>query len=208
MKIISVEPLAIPDVKVIRYKRYGDERGYFTETFRRQEFDENPTLSFLKGQQFIQSNESHSKRNVIRGLHFQFNPFMGKLVRPLSGRLIDLSLDIRPDSPTFGKIITYDMPFDESAEYGEWIWVPVGFAHGVLFPEESRIEYFCTGSWNPECEVTISPVAQDLDWTLCDPDLKKTYDKIVASGPGIAEKDRNSLSIGEWGKDSRASHFR
>ena len=112
MKILEAKSLAIPDVKVVRYGRFTDHRGYFTEHYRKSDFRSHPELGFLHDVEFEQCNESASRADTIRGLHFQWNPHMGKLVRPLSGRLIDMMLDIRLGSPTFGKIIAYDMPAD------------------------------------------------------------------------------------------------
>ena len=106
MKIIEIKSLAIPDVKVIRFARFADHRGYFTESFRRNDFN---GLDFLKGLEFLQSNESFSKKETVRGLHFQWDPAMGKLVRTLNGHMIDMVMDIRKGSPTFGKIIAQEM---------------------------------------------------------------------------------------------------
>ena len=98
---------------------------------------------------------------------------MGKLVRTLSGRMVDMILDIRKGSTTFGKIIAYDMPSEHEADYNEWIWVPPGFAHGNFFTEDSTIEYFCSGEYSPGCEAGISPLAADIDWSLCEGSLKE-----------------------------------
>ena len=95
MKIIEVKCLAIPDVKVIRFGRFRDHRGYFTEPFRKSDFAHHPEMGFMKGVEFFQANESFSNAGVIRGLHFQWNPYMGKLVRTIAGRMVDLVLDIR-----------------------------------------------------------------------------------------------------------------
>src|SRR5207249_5665308 len=95
MNILEVKALAFPEIKVIRFGRYHDHRGYFTEHFRRSDLHTSPLTPFLKGVEFVQGNESFSKAGTVRGLHFQWNPYMGKLVRPLQGRMIDLVLDIR-----------------------------------------------------------------------------------------------------------------
>ncbi|MFY9457357.1 MAG: dTDP-4-dehydrorhamnose 3,5-epimerase family protein, partial [Candidatus Spechtbacterales bacterium] len=145
MEIIDVKNLKLPEVKVIRFKRFCDTRGYFSETFRKNDFTKNKNIDFFGDAEFLQTNEAFSRKGVIRGLHFQFNPHMGKMVRTLAGRMIDLALDIRKDADTFGKMIAYDMPYSERDLYGEWIWVPPGFAHGNLLMEDSRVEYFCTG---------------------------------------------------------------
>ena len=112
MKIIEVKELEFAAVKVIRFARFGDHRGYFTESYRKSDFHNSETMGFMKDVEFVQCNESFSKKGTIRGLHFQWNPYIGKLVRTLRGRMIDMVLDIRKDSPTFGNIILYDMPSD------------------------------------------------------------------------------------------------
>jgi dTDP-4-dehydrorhamnose 3,5-epimerase len=157
--------------------------------------------------EFIQCNESYSKKGTVRGLHFQWNPYMGKLVRTVVGRMLDMVLDIRKGSPTFGKIILYDMPVDEQADYSEWIWVPPGFAHGNFFPEDTIIEYFCSGEYNPGCEAGISPLAKDIDWSLCDKSLRKLYDRIVPETGLITDKDKNGFSVNGWKNDERSNNF-
>jgi dTDP-4-dehydrorhamnose 3,5-epimerase len=195
MKIQSVKGLAVPDVKVIRYARFPDDRGYFSEYFRKRDFEQ---LEFQKGIDFLQCNESYSHARTIRGLHFQWNPYQGKLVRTLTGRMVDIVLDIRKGSPSFGKVIAYDMPADPKDEYGEWIWVPPGFAHGNFFDRESKIEYFCSGEYSPGCEAGISPLASDLDWSICDRQLKKEFDEIAAAHPLVSEKDKKGYSLSTW----------
>ena len=128
MKILDVKSLAIPAIKVIRFQRFVDQRGYFTEQYRRSDFQTNEHTGFLRDVDFVQANESFSRTGTIRGLHFQWNPHMGKLVRTLRGHLIDVALDIRKGSPTFGNIIAYDMPVNGDEDFNEWIWVPPGFA--------------------------------------------------------------------------------
>ena len=204
MKIVEIKELAIPEVKVIKFKRFVDNRGYFTEQFRKSDLIDSSDVGFLKGESFVQANESFSHKNTFRGLHFQWNPHMGKLVRPLSGSLIDFALDIRKGSPDLGKIIAYEIPNNKDDEYAEWIWVPPGFAHGILLTEDSLIEYFCTGEYSPGCEAGISPMAKDIDWSICDKALKERFDAIVPKTELITEKDKNGLGVTEWleGKDS------
>jgi dTDP-4-dehydrorhamnose 3,5-epimerase len=178
MKILRVKTLQIEAIKVITFARFCDHRGYFTEHYRKSDFENHTDITFMKNVEFVQCNESYSKKGTIRGLHFQWNPYMGKLVRTLVGRMIDMVLDIRKDSPAFGKIILYDLPVDTRTDYSEWIWVPPGFAHGNFFPEDTVIEYFCSGEYSPGCEAGISPLAGDIDWTLCDTNLKQLFDSI------------------------------
>jgi dTDP-4-dehydrorhamnose 3,5-epimerase len=207
MKILSVTSLPLPDVKVIRFARFADDRGYFTEPFRRSDFDAHRELSFLRHVPFLQMNESRSKAGVVRGLHFQWNPYMGKLVRCVHGRLVDLFLDIRLGSPTFGRIAAHDMESPDDMAHGEWIWLPPGFAHGTYFTVDSRIEYLCSGEYNPACEASISLLTGDLDWSLCDPALKAEFDALVGRGAVLSEKDRVAPSLGAWTDDPRARHF-
>jgi dTDP-4-dehydrorhamnose 3,5-epimerase-like enzyme len=104
------------------------------------------------------------------------------------------------------------MPVQGEADYGEWIWVPPGFAHGTCFPlsgpAESTIEYFCTGRYNPTTEASISPLASDLDWSLCDPANKARFDEVCQKGALISDKDRDGLSATEWQADRRSGLFR
>ncbi|MCK5175605.1 MAG: dTDP-4-dehydrorhamnose 3,5-epimerase family protein [Planctomycetes bacterium] len=207
MKITEIEALKIEDVKIVRFVRFCDHRGYFTEHFRRSDFANHAELGFMKGVEFVQCNESCSKKGVIRGLHFQWNPYMGKLVRTLAGRMVDVVLDIRKGSDTFGKAICYDMPTDPTVDYHEWIWVPPGFAHGNFFTEDGKIEYFCSGEYSPGCEAGISPLAADIDWSLCDAGLKKEFDDIVFSTELITEKDRDGFTMQGWLGDERSDNF-
>ena len=192
MKILDVNGLEIPEIKVIRFTRFRDQRGYFTEHFRESDF---------------QTNESASKAGTVRGLHFQWNPHMGKLVRTLYGHMMDLVLDIRKGSPTFGKAIAYDMPSSRDEDFNEWIWVPPGFAHGNAYLEDSLIEYFCSGEYSPGCEAGISPLAEDIDWTLCDQNLREAFHEIASSTPLITDKDRNGFSVSAWERDERSDNF-
>lgn len=207
MKIIEVKSLAIPSVKVIRFARFCDHRGYFTEPFRKSDFFGHPDMGFMKGVEFFQVNESFSKTGVVRGLHFQWNPYMGKLVRTIKGRMVDLVLDIRKGSSTLGKIIAYDMPAESTVDYSEWIWVPPGFAHGNFFTEETLIEYCCSGEYSPGCEVGISPLTADIGWSLCDPGLKREFDGLVSANPLMTDKDKNNFSLEAWLADERSHHF-
>ena len=208
MKILSVTPLAIPAVKAIRFARFGDDRGWFAEPYRQSDIRQAAALPEMAGATALQANESVSRKNVVRGLHFQWNPYMGKLVRTLSGRMVDLALDIRPNSPTLGKAILHDMPARLEENWDEWIWVPPGFAHGNLFPEDTRIEYLCTGEYSPGNEAGICPFADDIDWTLADPALRAMLDACRAGGAIISEKDRNGLRLEQWLARPEADMFK
>ncbi len=207
MKILDVKALPISDVRVIRFGRFRDHRGYFTEPYRRGDFDSHPDTAFLKGLGIVQANESWSRAGTIRGLHFQWNPFMGKLVRTVSGRMVDLFLDIRKGSPTCGKLSAYEMPASVERDFDEWIWVPPGFAHGNYFSEASQIEYLCTGEYSQGCEACISPLASDVDWSLAPPNLEQEFRSLLGSSPVISDKDRNAMSFAEWMGDPRSTNF-
>ena len=207
MKIVSRKKLKIEAVKVVRFARFNDHRGYFTEHFRKSDFQHHQDMEFIRGVEFVQANESYSKKGTVRGLHFQWNPYVGKLVRTVIGRMVDMVLDIRKGSPTFGKIVLYDIPAVPTADYSEWIWVPPGFAHGNFFTEDTLIEYFCSGEYNPGCEAGISPLAKDIDWELCDPELKELFDSVGPSTDLITDKDKNGFTLEAWKEDKRSDNF-
>jgi dTDP-4-dehydrorhamnose 3,5-epimerase len=204
MKIVEVNRLEFPEVAVIGFARFKDHRGYFTEHYRESDFD---GLDGLRGLNFCQMNESFSRAGTIRGLHFQWNPYQGKLVRAVTGRLIDMVLDIRKGSPTFGRIIAHDLPARPDDDHARWIWVPPGFAHGMLLVEDTLVEYLCSGEWNPKCEAGISPFAEDIDWSLCAPHLKATFDQVAATTELISDKDRGAPCVSAWAADPRSSYF-
>lgn len=209
MKILSVTPLALPEVKVVRFARYVDARGYFTESFNRQDFETHPELQFLRAERFVQTNESYSRAGTLRGLHFQWDPPQGKLVRTLHGRMIDIAVDIRKGSPNQGRGVMYDLLNDDRADYGEWIWLPPGFAHGTWFPEPGRIEYLCSASYNHRAEGAISPLCDELDWSLCDAGLAAEFRAFVSSDALLmSDKDRAGIGLDGWLSDPRSEAFR
>jgi dTDP-4-dehydrorhamnose 3,5-epimerase len=205
--MLSVEQLAMTEIRVIRFARFSDQRGYFTEHFRESDFRSSPLAPFMEGVEFVQANESYSRAGTVRGLHFQWNPYMGKLVRTLRGHMVDVVLDIRRGSPNFGRAIAYDMPSDGSEDFNEWIWVPPGFAHGNAFLEDTLIEYLCSGEYSPGNEAGISPLADDIDWSLCDHNLRETFREIASSTRLMTDKDRNGLSVSTWARDERSHNF-
>lgn len=207
MKILEVKKLKIEAIKVLRFARFCDHRGYFTEHYRRSDFSNHPDTGFLRNTDFVQCNESFSRKNTLRGLHFQWNPYMGKLVRTISGRMLDIVLDIRKGSPTFGKTLLYDMPSDPAGDSQEWIWVPPGFAHGNVFPVDTTIEYLCSGEYSQGCEAGISPFAEDLDWSLCEPELKDIFDSISTTTSLVTDKDRNGFSLAAWLNQESSNQF-
>ena len=146
MKII---PTAIPDVLIIEPKVFGDERGFFFESYNRRQFAE------LIGRDvnFVQDNHSRSVKNVLRGLHYQIRQPQGKLVRVVQGAVFDVVVDIRRSSPTFGQHVTEEL----SAENKRMLWVPEGFAHGfVVISDTAEFLYKTTDYWAPEFERSIA----------------------------------------------------
>lgn len=205
MKINNIFEPAIKGVKIIHFERFLDKRGYFSETFRDADFLENKLGVFPNG--ILQTNESYSRRNVLRGLHFQWNNPMGKLVRTISGHMVDLILDLRIGSPTQGQIMAFNMPIAAHQNESSWIWVPEGCAHGNFFLEDSYIEYYCSASYNGNCEAGISPFATDIDWSICDPKLKNLFfdlkDSFITNS-----KDVNGHSLSSWLKTADAANFK
>jgi len=198
MQILDITNLAIDGLKVVKFAKFKDERGHFCESFRLSEFK---VIDCFKDFDFVQANESYSKKNVIRGLHFQWNPGMGKLVRTISGHMVDIALDVRKDSPTFGKAIFYDMPQNMMDDEGQWIWLPPGFAHGNFFLEDTTIEYFCTGSYNPDCERGISVFSKNIDFSIADKELLETFEGIKNKDAIVSDKDKDGISLSDWQDD-------
>ena len=135
MKLLSVKELEIPGIKVLRFSRFRDHRGFFTETYRMSQMNE------VIHAPIVQINESYSAPGTVRGLHFQWNPHMGKLLKVMSGSFIDMFLDIRKGSQTYGKISAYYLGIDLSSDVDEWIWIPPGFAHGIATNTGAQIMY-------------------------------------------------------------------
>jgi dTDP-4-dehydrorhamnose 3,5-epimerase len=122
-------PLKIPDVKIIEIDLFEDERGFFFESFNQKKFNN----AIGKEVNFVQDNHSKSKKGVLRGLHYQIAPFaQAKLLRVISGKIFDVVVDIRKDSPTFGKWVSENL----SAKNKKQLWIPEGFAHGFLVLSE------------------------------------------------------------------------
>ncbi|MGI2104697.1 dTDP-4-dehydrorhamnose 3,5-epimerase [Shewanella frigidimarina] len=146
MKVIDT---TIPDVKIIEPAVYGDERGFFMETWNQQKFEE---LVTGKPTSFVQDNHSKSKQGILRGLHYQTENTQGKLVRVVSGEVFDVAVDIRKDSTTFGQWVGVYL----SAENKRQLWVPEGFAHGFyVTSDEAEFVYKCTDYYNPDAEYCI-----------------------------------------------------
>ncbi|MBP6386085.1 MAG: dTDP-4-dehydrorhamnose 3,5-epimerase [Pseudarcicella sp.] len=142
---------------------FADERGHFYETYHETKFAQNGIK-----EKFVQDNFSKSKKGVVRGLHFQHSPHaQGKLVRCMTGKALDVVVDLRIDSPTFGK---HDK-FLLDAEVGNMLYVPAGFAHGFVALEETIFVYKCTDVWNKNAESGILWNDKDLaiDWGVASP---------------------------------------
>lgn len=170
----------IPDVKIIEPKVFGDERGFFMETWNQREFEEKvtgkPTL-------FVQDNHSKSKRGILRGLHYQTENTQGKLVRVVSGEVFDVAVDIRKGSPTFGKWVGEYL----SAENKRQLWIPEGFAHGFyVTSQEAEFVYKCTDYYNPKAEVSIvwNDSSINIHWPISFPPL-------------LSEKDKSGCSLSD-----------
>ena len=153
---------AIPDVVIIEPKVHGDSRGYFVETFRQDKLEE-----FLGYQiNFCQDNESKSSKGVLRGLHYQLPPHaQTKLVRVISGRVLDVAVDIRKNSPTFGKYVAVEL----SGENKKQLLIPRGFAHGfVVLEDDTVFAYKVDNYYSPECDrgIAFDDENLNIDWIL------------------------------------------
>ena len=154
-------PTALPGLLLIEPKVFGDDRGFFFESFNRRVFKQLTR----RDADFVQDNHSRSARNVLRGLHYQIRQPQGKLVRVVSGEVLDIAVDIRRSSPTFGKWEGVIL----SAENKRMLWIPEGFAHGfVVRSEYAEFLYKTTDYWAPEHERSILWSDPDLaiDWQL------------------------------------------
>ncbi len=167
-------------VYLIRPVRHGDSRGYFCETFRQDEFDRNVGHVI-----FVQDNESRSFHGVARGLHYQAgDASQAKLVRVTEGRVIDYALDLRRDSPTYGRHIAVEL----SADNGLQLFIPRGFAHGFIVMSETAVfQYKVDNPYNPQSERCIRFDDKDVAVDFSKIDLPLVF----------SEKDRNGLSFSE-----------
>lgn len=161
MRIIETD---IPELKIIEPDVFGDERGFFMETFRESWFTEQLGLA---GVRFVQDNHSASAKGVLRGLHYQLEQPQGKLVRVISGEVFDVAVDVRRSSPSFGRYVGVTL----SAANKRMFWVPPGFAHGFLVTSEhAEFVYKCTDYYRPDAERSILWNDDDIgiDWPLSD----------------------------------------
>jgi len=178
---IQVTATALPEVKIIEPKVFGDARGFFYESFNAIEFDKQVQA----GVEFVQDNHSRSASGVLRGLHYQIEHAQGKLVRVVEGEVFDVAVDIRKSSPNFGKWIGVRLSVDNHRQ----LWVPPGFAHGFLVLSESaQFLYKTTDYWFPEYERSLlwNDPEIGIEWPIeCEP-LLAAKD---AEGKHLADAD-------------------
>lgn len=170
---MKVNHTKLKDCVIIEPKIYGDERGFFLETFQSLRYEQKAGIDLV----FVQDNHSRSSKGVLRGLHFQKTKPQGKLIRVVRGEVYDVAVDIRRESPTFGKWESFIL----SEENKKQIWVPPGFAHGfVVLSDYADFEYKCTNYYDPNDEGSIL-------WS--DPDLDISW---PISNPILSAKDKNA----------------
>ncbi|MBC2692544.1 MULTISPECIES: dTDP-4-dehydrorhamnose 3,5-epimerase [Pseudomonas] len=178
MNVVNTD---LPGVLIIEPKVFGDERGFFYESFNAKAFAQATGLNT----QFVQDNHSRSQQGVLRGLHYQLENTQGKLVRVTAGEVLDVAVDIRRSSPHFGKWVAVRL----SADNHRQLWVPEGFAHGfVVLSEFAEFLYKTTDYYTPSAERSIR-------WD--DPDL--AIDWQLADAPQLSAKDQ----AGAWFKDAQ-----
>jgi dTDP-4-dehydrorhamnose 3,5-epimerase len=174
MNVIDTE---IPDVKIFEPKVFGDERGFFFESFNQKIFEE----AIGRKVNFVQDNHSRSVKGVLRGLHYQLPPMaQGKLVRVVQGEVFDVAVDIRKSSRTFGKWVGVNL----SAENKKQLWIPEGFAHGFLtLSDTAEFLYKTTNFYSPECEGSIAWNDENLNikWPLSQKPILSPRDDINES---------------------------
>jgi dTDP-4-dehydrorhamnose 3,5-epimerase len=191
---IKVERTTLEDVWVVSHEVHEDARGPFLEVYRRDLFEQAGLPS-----NFVQINQSRSKRGVVRGLHFQWDPPQGKLMSVVSGRAFLVAVDIRKGSPSLGKWFGITLPQDGSNE--PWaptkqLWAPAGFARGFcVLSEVAEIQYLCTGIYNPQGESGIrwNDPEIGISWPVSDPDLSK--------------RDSNAASFSQWLNSKESDNF-
>jgi len=162
---MKVTPLEIPEVLVIEPKVFGDQRGYFLETFQAQRYAE----AGIRGR-FVQDNMSRSGRGTLRGLHLQHPNSQGKLVSVVEGEVFDVAVDVRVGSPFFGKWVSVNL----SARDHRQMYIPPGFAHGFcVTSEQALFAYKCTELYRPECEMGVrwNDPALAIPWPVAQPTI-------------------------------------
>lgn len=158
---MNIVTTALPEVLIMEPKVFGDDRGFFFESFNARQFEDATGLK----RNFVQDNHSRSARNVLRGLHYQIQQPQGKLVRVVSGTVFDVAVDIRRSSPNFGKWVGVEL----SAENKRQLWVPEGFAHGfVVLSESAEFLYKTTDYYAPQFERSLrwDDPALGISWPI------------------------------------------
>jgi dTDP-4-dehydrorhamnose 3,5-epimerase len=158
---MKVTPTALPEVLLLEPRVFGDERGFFMESWNAQTFREATGLDVT----FVQDNHSYSTRNVLRGIHYQVVRPQGKLVRVVTGSVFDVAVDLRRSSPTFGRWVGYEL----SAQNKLQMWIPPGFGHGfVVLSESADFLYKTTDYWIGQHDRTVrwNDPAIGIDWPL------------------------------------------
>ena len=182
----SFREMNIKGVILIEPKVFGDERGYFYESYKKSEFSKAGI-----NVEFNQDNQSYSKKSALRGLHFHEPPYaQGKLVRVISGRIFDVAVDLREYSSTFGKYVSVEL----SGENKTMIWIPEGFAHGFLALEDSIVHYKATNEYNRDSEggIIYNDPDIDIEWPQA-PDKLSEKDK---SWPRLNNLERGIFRLG------------
>ncbi|AIY40049.1 dTDP-4-dehydrorhamnose 3,5-epimerase [Collimonas arenae] len=170
---MQVQTTNIPEVLIFEPKVFGDDRGFFYESFNERGFNELTGLSTS----FVQDNHSKSAKNVLRGLHYQIRQPQGKLVRVVAGEVFDVAVDVRKSSPTFGHWVGVTL----SAENKRQLWIPEGFAHGfVVTSESAEFLYKTTDYWAPEFERSIlwNDPNIGIDWPIAGTPLLSGKDQV------------------------------
>lgn len=178
---MKVTPSALPEVLVLEPRVFGDERGFFLESYNQHVFREAAGIDA----NFVQDNHSHSARNVLRGLHYQLKQAQGKLVRVVAGEVFDVAVDLRRSSPLFGRWVGQRL----SADNKRMLWIPPGFAHGFLaLSEFAEVLYKTTDYYAPEHERCVMWNDPDIgvDWPLTGVPIVSDKD---ASGRRLAEAE-------------------
>jgi dTDP-4-dehydrorhamnose 3,5-epimerase len=187
---IKIESRALGDVAVLVPDIFQDSRGFFMETFREDQFK-----AMGLPYHFVQDNHSRSARGVVRGLHFQWEPPMGKLMRVTHGTAFLVAVDIRKGSPTLGKWVGVEA----SAENRRQVWAPAGFARGFcVLSEFAEIQYKCTGIYNNKGESGIL-------WN--DPEIGIQW-PISATDASLSEKDKKAQTLAQWLTTPNSGNFR
>lgn len=164
--MMRVTPSKLKDAKILEPKVFGDDRGFFMEVYNKNTFDEILGGSF----NFVQDNYSRSTKDVLRGMHFQVNFPQGKLVRVIRGEVMDVAVDLRKNSPTFGMWDSVILTEDNKKQF----WLPPGFAHGFLvLSDVADFEYKCTEFYHPEDEACLkwNDKSVGINWPINSPTL-------------------------------------